>query len=232
MPTHIDSDVQDLDDWANDNYLKLNPSKCKVMQVCFKKHPPSVPDLAIDGKELELVTETKNLGLTVQSNLQWDTHIKSIVSKSSRRLYMLSRLKRFVVPVEDLVSVYVGYVRPTVEYASPVWHSSIGKKQTQQIERIQKRACYIILGSNYTTYNDALDLTGLQTLEVRRLQLSYEFAQKCTTSDRYSDWFPRNNHSYSMSLRCPSTYQVPKYRTNRYGNSPIPFLSRLRNDKS
>ena len=33
---------------------------------------------------------------------------------------MLSRLKRFGVPVEDLVSVYVGYVRPTVEYASPV----------------------------------------------------------------------------------------------------------------
>ena len=171
VPIQIDSDVQDLDDWANDNYLKLNPSKCKVMQVCFKKHPPSVPDLAIDGKELELVTETKNLGVTVQSNLQWDTHINLIVSKSSRRLYMLSRLKRFGVPVEDLVSVYVGYVRPTVEYASPVWHSSIGKKQTQQIERIQKRACYIILGSNYTTYNDALDLTGLQTLEVRRLQL-------------------------------------------------------------
>ena len=138
---------------------------------------------------------------------------------------MLSRLKRFGVPVEDLVSVYVGYVRPTVEYASPVWHSSIGKKQTQQIERIPKKACYIILGSNYTTYNDALDLTGLQTLEVRRLQLCYEFAQKCTTSDRYSDWFPRNiNHSYSMSLRCPSTYQVPKYRTNRLVTALSPFF--------
>ena len=42
VPTQIDSDVQDLDDWANDtcNYLKLNPSKCKVMQVCFKKASP------------------------------------------------------------------------------------------------------------------------------------------------------------------------------------------------
>ena len=89
---------------------------------------------------------------------------------------MLGRLKRFGVPVEDLVSVYVGYVRPSVEYASPVWHGCIIKQQTHQIERIQKRACHVILGNNYTTHTDALDLMGLQTLEDRRDQLCTNFA--------------------------------------------------------
>jgi len=125
QPSNIDMDVQDLDDWANSHYLKLNPSKCKVMQVCFKRCPPSPPVLKIGGNELEVVTETKLLGLSVQLNLIWDTQVNNMISKSSRRLYMLNRLKRFGLPVEDLVSVFVFYVRPVVEYATPVWHGSL-----------------------------------------------------------------------------------------------------------
>ena len=229
-PTLIGLDVRELDAWANSNHLKLNPSKCKVMQVCFKIQPPSPPDLEIAGKELELVAETKLLGLNVQSNLGWESQVNIMVTKGSRRLYMLGRLKRFGVPVEDLTSVYVGYVRPIVEYAAPVWHGSISKQQSQQIERIQKRACRTILGTQYTTYMEALNLTGLQSLDDRRTQLCYNFAQKCTVSDRYADWFPLNNSTHSMRLRNTSTYHVPRYRTNRYGNSSIPYLSRLLND--
>ena len=53
--------MQDLDAWANYNHLKLSPSKYKVMQICFKREPPS--DLYIAGKKLEEVDETKLLGL-------------------------------------------------------------------------------------------------------------------------------------------------------------------------
>ena len=35
QPSQIENDVQDFDDWANSQYLKLNPSKCKVMHVCM-----------------------------------------------------------------------------------------------------------------------------------------------------------------------------------------------------
>ena len=224
QPSQIDTDVHALDAWSNSNHLKLNPSKCKVMQVCFKLQPPTPPDLQIAGKKLEVVTETKLLGLTVQSNLCWDMQVNTMVSKGSRRLYMLSRLKRFGVPVEDLVSVYIGYVRPIVEYACPVWHGSISIQQTQQIERIQKRACRIILGSTYTSYTDALSTTGLHTLQERRLHLCTQFAKKCTTSEKYTEWFPLNDRSHSMRLRNTRTYQVPKFRTERYGNSSIPYL--------
>ncbi|XP_072039527.1 uncharacterized protein [Amphiura filiformis] len=53
QPSQIDLDVQNLDDWANMNHLKLNPFKCKVMQICFKRQPPNPPDLVIAGKKLE-----------------------------------------------------------------------------------------------------------------------------------------------------------------------------------
>ena len=184
QPSQIEKDVQDLDDWADSHYLKPNPSKCKVMQVCFMRDPPDPPVLKIAGKELEVVTETKLLSLTVQSNLSWDMQVDSMVGKSSRRLYMLNRLKRFGLPEEDLVSVFVSYVRPVVEYATPVWHGCLTEEQSKKLESIQKRACRIILGAKYNSYTEALDLTGLQTLSNRRIQLCTKFAVDCTRSDR------------------------------------------------
>ena len=37
-----------------------------MMQVCFKKEDPTLPNLQIAGKELEVVSETKLIGLIVQ----------------------------------------------------------------------------------------------------------------------------------------------------------------------
>ncbi|XP_072048561.1 uncharacterized protein [Amphiura filiformis] len=231
QPSKIDMDVRDLDDWANSNYLKLNPSKCKAMQITFKRCPPSPPVLKIGGKELEVVTETKILGLSIQSNLGWDIQVNKMISKGSRRLYMLNRLKRFGLPVEDLVSVFVSYVRPVVEYATPVWHSSLTAEQFDRLENIQKRACRIILGIRYDSYTEALELTGLQRLSSRRLQLCTKFAVECSESERYSDWFPMNRSSHSMRLRRTKVYQEFRSRTKRYGDSPIPFMCRLLNNK-
>ena len=96
------------------------------------------PSTKIAGKELEVVAETKLLGLTVQSNLSWDMQVDSMVGKSSCRLYMLNHLKRFGLPEEDLVSVFVSYVRPVVEYATPVWHGCLTEEQYKKLEIIQK----------------------------------------------------------------------------------------------
>ena len=58
--------------------------------------------------------------------------VDSMVGKSSRRLYMLNRLKRFGLPEEDLVSVFVSYVRPVVDYATPVWHGCLTEEQSKK----------------------------------------------------------------------------------------------------
>jgi len=37
---------------------------------------------------------------------------------------------------------YTVIVRPVLEYASPVWHSSLTVAQTETLESLQKRAMY------------------------------------------------------------------------------------------
>ena len=150
------------------------------MQVCFKREVPAPPSLQIAGSELEVLSETTLLGLTVQSDLGWQIQIIQH-GFASRRLYMLSSLRRFGVPADDLVSVYID------EYAAPVWQSNITVDQSKQLERIQKRVCRIILGSKYESYTETLSRPELQTLEDRRLYLCHQFAQKRFESEQYNE---------------------------------------------
>ena len=111
-----------------------------------------------------------------------------------------------------------------VEYATTVWHGCLTEEQSKKLESILKSVCRIILGAKYNSYTDSLDLTGLQTLSNRRIQLCTKFAVDCTRSDRYSEWFPLNNKTHGMTLRWSRTYQTLRSRTLRYGKSPLPYL--------
>ena len=44
----------------------------------------------------------------------------------------------------ELVKFYISTIHPVLEYAALVWHTSITKKQKQEIEDLQKRVLRII----------------------------------------------------------------------------------------
>ena len=93
-------------------------------------------------------------------------------------MYMLYVLKRFKGSAHDLTAVYQMYIRPVLEYASPLWHSSLTQCQIEQLELIQKRACQIVLGSEYTSYAEAMETLQLCSLVERREQLLRGFGEK------------------------------------------------------
>ena len=45
----------------------------------------------IEGKEVELVTSIKLLGLTIANDLTWNDHVTEITKKASKRLYFLTQ---------------------------------------------------------------------------------------------------------------------------------------------
>ena len=78
----------------------------------------------IEGKEVELVTITKLLGLTIANNLTWNDHVTEIIKKASKRLYFLTQLKRAGVPKQELALFYVSCVRSVIDYAAPVFFNT------------------------------------------------------------------------------------------------------------
>ena len=142
-------DLDDFTTWSKNNHLKLNPSKCQALEICFSKSAPLHTDLMIGNEKLSYVNKAKVLGIWLQSDLKWDTQIDNMVKKANKKLFMLRSLKKFGFDQDELITVYKSYVRPVIEYCDVVWHSGLSNNQINDLERIQKRACRTMLGFNY-----------------------------------------------------------------------------------
>ena len=230
MQDHLDK----FSDWAKNNHMKLNPSKCAHMKVPFLKNQDEDHALTIDQVPLQEVSTTKILGVHVSSDLKWSKHICEVLKKANSRLYLLKLLKHFNLLTDDLVTIYSGFVRPTVEYAAPVWHPGLTLHKNLALERIQlKRACRIIVGKDYTTCHEALELCDLQDLHGRREQLCLSFFNSLLESERFSSWVPpRRGTIHGRVLRNSDKLALPKFRTVRYQQSPMLYMTKLYNDHS
>ena len=106
------------------------------MHISFLRNQPDFPNFTLDGKDINTTNNMKLLGVTLQNDLSWDIQTSQMISKASKRMYMLYVLKRFKASAHDLTAVYQMYIRPVLEYTSPLWHSSLTQHQIEQLELI------------------------------------------------------------------------------------------------
>ena len=165
--------------------------------------------------------------MIIQSDLKWSSNTTDIVQRAAKKLWLIRRLKKFGATVEELVDLYTKYSRSILEFAVPVWHCAITAYERNSIERVQKMALHLILGERYKSYERALEMLGLETLETRRTRLCINFALKAEKNEKFKNWFKLKP---SVSTRQPSDkYWGPVARTTRLQQSAIPYLTNLLN---
>ena len=81
---------------------------------------------------------------------------------------ILTKLKYVGVGIEDLINIYILFIRSCTEYCSVAFHSTLTVHQSIDLERIQKTCLKVILGESYVSYEAALEMTGLTSLSDRR----------------------------------------------------------------
>ena len=112
-----------------------------------------------------------------------------------------------------------------------LWHSSLTKKCSDKLERVQKSALKIILGSNYVNYSNALNVLKLQSLEERRKSLCLKFAKKCQKVEKLGSMFPKKRNLHCMPKRYSQQFIVKDAWTERHRRSAIPFMQKLLNEE-
>ena len=221
----MQTDLEKFRQWSEENHLKLNPSKCQAIQVCFSKTPPNLIDLRIGTDSIPYVSEAKVLGLWLQSDLKWSVHIQKLLEKANKKMFLLRTLKRFGFGPSELSAVYTGYIRPVLEYADVIWHSGLTRIHSDEIESIQRRACKTILGHHSASYDDNLKVCNLETLEDRRLTHCIQFAQTLSNNSRTCSLLPPTRfEQHRRQLRKSQKLSQIRCRTTRFKKSPIPFF--------
>ena len=167
--------------------MKVNPLKSTVLTINFLKTPPSFscpipPEMS--------VTTMKLLGVTISSDLKWDCHINDILKRANAAFSLLKLLKKFKCPKSHCLRIFLSFVRPTLEYACPVWHPGISIELSDRIEAVQKRCLRIIFNEGKVPYISLLRRANLVTLKERRAKITLRFANNALHNPRTTPLFP------------------------------------------
>ena len=194
----------------SNNWLQLNSKKCKEMRVSFLRQEPSYSPLTVNNCALEVVSSHKVLGVTIQNDLKWGTHIENIIKKASKRLHILRILKRASVPPQDLLVIYASLVRSVLEYCCPVWHNNLPQYLSDLVERVQKRAF--------------AELKSM-SLSERRGELCKKTIKKIVKGTCLSHLLPTTRVcAHCRDLRNGNNRSSFSCRTNRFKNSFFPSM--------
>ena len=97
--------------WSVKWGLKLNPTKCKAVTFSEKRNQ-IIFDYKMHNTSIERVTSFTDLGLAVNSKLNWTKHIKSIMSKANQRLKLVKRTLEYNTDQSMKLHCYKTLVQP------------------------------------------------------------------------------------------------------------------------
>ena len=128
-----------------------------------KNHNKIQASYRLDGTVLENVESIKYLGVTITSDLKWNSHIRN------RTLGFLRR-NLFSCPQDVKEAAYISMVRPILEYGGTVWDPHCNGL-IDELENVQKRAArFVTRNYSYETgsMTGILEELKWETLQKRR----------------------------------------------------------------
>ena len=194
-------------------------NKCSVL--CIGKSFGNI-DFFIGNEILPCNMTVLDLGVTIDKKLNFSMHVNNIVRVAHSRANLI--VKCFVSnDPHSLIKAFITYVRPLVEYCSPVW-SPHSVSLIDQLESVQRRFTKRLNGLKTLTYTDRLAKLNLASLELRRLHADLCLCFKIVHGHialKCDDFFDINvnsvtrGHNLKLSVKCSSLNVRQHFFTNR-----------------
>ena len=157
----VNIELQNLYNWLAANQLTLNIKKSNfVIFYPYQKRLAYQPKLCMFDNEknkyvsLESKVYIKYLGVVIDQNLSWKYHIDSIVTKISKNVGLIAKL-RHSVPRPILLNIHNSLIHPYLTYGLAAWGQAC-KTFLNKILILQKRALRLLYFSDW--HNHAIPL--------------------------------------------------------------------------
>lgn len=114
-------------DWLDNNNLKININKTVIIH--FGQRALTFPkfDIKYNNNTIDVVTTTKFLGLIIDRNLNWKTHIETVCKKISSSAFALYTLS-WTLNIDALLTAYYGLTESILRYGVIFWGNSTNKE--------------------------------------------------------------------------------------------------------
>jgi len=133
--------AEKLQIYAKRNSLTIHPDKCEIIVLSKHRFVGPLAKVELGGKIIEIVHSSKCLGLTIDQNLTWETHIQNISKGFSCKVKNMFQMRDM--PKSVLSSIYFQGVLPSILYGISVW-GNCSPSLMMKIEKIHIRAARFI----------------------------------------------------------------------------------------
>jgi hypothetical protein len=169
--------------------MHFNPDKCEVIRITTKrKIIPS--SYFIHGKELNITSKGKYLGINISQNLSWNNHIDNVCRKANNTTAFLHR------NLSSCSANIITFVRPQLEYASSVWAPHT-QSNINKLESVQRRAARFATG-NYNTTSSVTTMLNRAGLQQQHIHTEF----KITMLAQGRDYVQLNTRSAVLESDC------------------------------
>lgn len=233
------SSIDRLHAWCIQNELQLNVSKCKIMSF-YRRDTRYVSEYGIGDVQLERVEECRDLGITMDRTLSFNSHVDTITAKAYASLGFLKRMCSNMHDPYTLKSLYCAHVRSVLEYACVIWHPQY-QTQIDRIESIQRKFTRFALrylnwnidNNPWPTYETRCKMISIESLERRRMNANiffiYDLLRGNLDAPQLLNRIVINEPVRSLRSNGNELIRVTTHRTNYGQNAPLNRMSRLFN---
>ena len=175
----LQHDISYLLNWAVQNKIVFHPNKCKVLSITHLRPPfldilPEIQFMYHLGSEmLDYCESEKDLGIIVNSKLNWNEHCDYIISKFHKKMGLLRRTCHFVKNPNRRRVLYITLVRSLFEHCPIVWRPS-STTIMQKLENLQKHALKWIL-NDFENYTNVLYILKCKFLKIVPIESRFDY---------------------------------------------------------
>jgi hypothetical protein len=208
------SNLHKINNYFSSKNLLLNLEKTNL--VCFKtkqNRNKICPIIKIDNLSISQISNTKFLGIHLDENLSFDSHILNLKKKIASGLFALKIMSRYC-SVQILKSIYFAHIHSHI-YFGVATYGATSNSNLNSILQLQKKAIRIIMNlenqqsaKRYFSELGILTVYGMYVLETIMLA-------RCN-GDRLST--VGSNHHYNTRNR--NQLAIPKHSLKFFSKKP------------
>ena len=206
--------IDNVASWCSANFLDLNVSKTKEMIIDFRRNQNKKDPIHINDSEVDIVSSYKYLGVTIQDDLKWDTHVDMQLKKANKRMYHVRCLKKLYVDHHIITMFYNSIVSSLLSYALSCFYNGCSKKLKKCMDKPRRKVCKMLQHECHTN--------------VESLHAVYEKKCKNLAAKIMKDT-THPLHAYFNFLPHGQRLDMPYCRTARLKNTFVPSSIKLYN---
>ncbi|CAK1579780.1 unnamed protein product [Parnassius mnemosyne] len=196
--------------WFTSNNLLLNAKKTKCVNFTMPNVRQIDTHITMNDESVQIVDTTVFLGMTLDSKLQWGSHISALAGRLSSAAYAVRKI-RSLTDEKTARLVYFSYFHSVMSYGLMLWGSAA---DIETIFILQKRAIRAIYSLRpRDSLRELFKEINILTVACQYIYDNVLYVRKNL------DLFKKNSDVHNYNTRNKNKLVVPKLRLHKVGNS-------------